>query len=419
MNNRTVRKSLSLAALALALAACSGTGQGDDTDAVATAESDAAFAGGMPTGDTAAANGGAAVSGGGMAAMAAGGAAGAMPGSGGAGDGMQPVEIIDQAGFGQPMVAETGLVPAGWRTEGGVNWNRGTQCVNNRLQFKWRAVSPDGSEAFEILPGYYWQVQGTQTQMNPCPVASFASTRDFLQAYAQQVRPGARILQYRDRSDVAQKAAAATPSIPQVQLRQDAGQLLIGYEVNGQQVRELLGTTVTFSQMQGTTFGGTSMVYAQRAPNGRLDFSLSDRIGSSFKPNQEWLAAMRTSGDRQVTQYSDEQRRQIETWNARRMNEITAKGNADRAAIRANTASEVAAINQQTYDNTQATNDGIHRRNLEAIGEYNTYIGTNGQPVQGSIHAGDRVLQMENGTVISTDDPYYNPAGSTELEQQQ
>lgn len=405
MNTRTARTTLSLAALTLALAACNASGDDVATNAGFAAGGDPAFAESMPGGDAA---GGAAMPGGGTTAMAA-----------GATGGMQPMQIIDQAGFGQPMVAATVSVPAGWRAEGGVGWNRSTNCVTNQLQFKWRAVSPDGSQAFEILPGFNWQVQGTQVQMNPCPVAAYSSTKDFLQAYVQKVRPGARILQYRDRPDFAQKAAAQTPANPQVQIRQDSGQVLIGYEVNGQQVRELLSATVAFSQMQGNIVAGTGLVYAQRAPNGRLDFSLSDRVVASLKPNPEWLTAMRTGGNRAATAYANVQRGQIDAWNAREMARITAKGEADRAAIRANTARDIAAINQQTYNNTQLTNDHIHQQNMEGIGEYNTYIGTDGNPVQSSIHGGDRVLQMDNGDVFSTDDPNFNPAGSTELEQQQ
>lgn len=418
MNTRTDRKILSLAVLAWVLAACSASGEGSASSEGGTVgAAGAAFAttGGdalpapAPAGDAAFAAMG------GMPPQPAQTTAEApLPAS--AGSGMQAVQIIDKSGFGQPMVAALAEIPAGWRAEGGIGWDRSTQCVTNQLQFRWRATSPDGSQAFEIMPGYNWQVQGTQIQMNPCPVAPYSSTRDFLQAVVQRVRPGARVLEYRDRPDIAQKAAASAPSNPQVQVRQDSGQMLLAYEANGRQERELFGATVAFMQMQGNIVAGTSTVYAQRAPNGKLDFALSDRIAASLKPNPQWLIAMREGGTRAVSEYSAAQRRQIDEWNARQMAAINAKGMADRAAIRANTARDVAAINAQTNANTQATNDRIHAGNLEAIGEYNTYIGTDGQPLRTSIHAGERVLQMDNGTVISTDDPYYDPAGSTELE---
>jgi hypothetical protein len=327
-------------------------------------------------------------------------------------DALQQVDIIDPAGFGQPVVAAVAYIPDGWRTQGGVGWNRATNCVTNQLQIAWSATSPDGAQAFEILPGFNWQVQGTQVQMNPCPAMPFASTRDFLQAVVQQNRAGARILQYRDRADLVQPASAN----PNAQVRQDAGQVLIAYVRDGQEMRETLGTTVAFSDAGGNVVAGTGMVFAQRGPAGALDFALGDRIASSIRPNPQWLEAMRNAGNRVVAQYSDRQRSAIDDWNNREMARISARGAAERAAISSSTLREVAAINAQTHANTMATNDRIQAGNLEAIGEYHTWRGTDGGEVRSSIHGGDRVLQMQNGDAFSTSDPYFNPSGSTELE---
>lgn len=57
-----------------------------------------------------------------------------MPGAPGAGTtapGLHAVEIVDSTGFARPVVAGVAEVPDGWRTEGGVAWNRGTNCVTN------------------------------------------------------------------------------------------------------------------------------------------------------------------------------------------------------------------------------------------------------------------------------------------------
>ena len=58
----------------------------------------------------------------------------------------------------------------------------------------------------------------------------------------------------------------------------------------------------------------------------------------------------------------------------------------------------------------------MHRRSLEATGEYNSYAGQNGGPVRSSIHGGERVLQNPNGSAFSTIDPYFNTPGSQELQ---
>ena len=337
--------------------------------------------------------------------------------------GTQQVEIADAAGFGQSIAAATMQIPADWRTQGGVAWDRSTNCISNQLRIQWAAASPDGSERFEIIPGYNWQVQGTQIQMNPCPVLPINSTQAFLQAVVQQRRSGARVLEYRDRPDLAQQAAQAAANQgqgnPQARLRHDAGQILIAYQQGGQDIREVLGTTVTFSQMGGNVVGGAGMVFAHRAPNGKLDFGRGDRIAASMKFNPQWLTMMsRSTGDAE-TRFSSNQRNEIEQWHQGEMQRINAKGAADRAAIRTQTNRDVAQIYSDTNANTQATNDGIHQNTLEGIGEYNTYNDpATGNTVQSSIHGGDRVLRTDDGSYISTDDPYYNPAGSTELERE-
>lgn len=47
---------------------------------------------------------------------------------------MQDVQIIDAAGFGRPMVSATTQIPAGWHTQGGVDWDRSSDCVTNHLR---------------------------------------------------------------------------------------------------------------------------------------------------------------------------------------------------------------------------------------------------------------------------------------------
>lgn len=327
---------------------------------------------------------------------------------------LQTVQIIDAAGFSEPMPAATIEIPAGWRTQGGVQWNPATNCVTNKVRMEWRARSRDDLEGFELMPGYNWQVAGTQISMNPCPVQPFRSAREFLQAVVQQRRTGARVIQYRERPDMAQRLGASTPTDPRVKRRIDAGQMLIGYVSEGVEFREVLTTSVDFTQVQGNVVGGVQIVHAMRAPNGRLDFGLAERVGNSLAYERPWGEAMVAALKDAEHRFSSGQSRAIAEWHAREMARISAEGAADRAAIRAATARDVARINAQTNANTSATNDVIHRRTLEGIGEYNTY-NDNGTTVRSSIHGGSRVLG--NGqTYFSTNDPYFNPSGSYELQ---
>ncbi|MFT3817134.1 MAG: hypothetical protein QM750_05820 [Rubrivivax sp.] len=328
----------------------------------------------------------------------------------------QQAAIVDAQGFGQPMNAATLEIPAGWQAEGGVSWQRGNPCVSNQLRIAWVARSPDGQQAFEVMHSFSWQLQGRSVPMNPCPVLPFASTRDFLQAVVQQRRQGAQILGYRERPDLrAQAESQAAAPAPGVQRRIDAGELLIAYPFNGGQVHERLLTSVTFTEVQGTVMGGAGVTFAQRRMDREPDPALGDRIVRSMKADPQWLALMGAAGQRAAEQHASQQRQQIERWHAGEMARINAQGMADRAAIRAQTARDVAGIQAQTHANTQATNDRMHRRNLEGIGEYNTYRDTSGNPVQSSIHGGSRVFQHPDGSFSSTNDPYARPPGATEL----
>ena len=130
---------------------------------------------------------------------------------------MQPAQIIDGSGFGQQMVAADVQIPAGWQTVGGVTWNDATNCIANQLQLGWSAMGPDSLTAVEILPGFHWQVAGTEIQMNPCPTAPWRSTREFLEATVQRTRPGARVLGYERLADVEQQMAQSAQGNPQAQ----------------------------------------------------------------------------------------------------------------------------------------------------------------------------------------------------------
>lgn len=334
--------------------------------------------------------------------------------------GFQAAEIIDHRGFGGPLPAATAEIPGRWRTEGGVDWDRSTNCVSNQIRLQWRASAPDDRQVLELMHGFNWQVQGASIPMNPCPVLPVSTTRAFLQAVVQQRRQGAQILEYRDRPDIAEAAARAAPPVnagqQQMRRRYDSGQLFIAWQAGGQIYHEVLSATVTFSEVGGTMMGGTGMVLAQRAPAGQLNVALGEQFARSLKINPHWMAMAHESTGSAERRFSDDQRRRIASWHASEMARINAQGAADRAAIRADAAREVSRINSQTYANTQATNDRIHRRTLEGVGEYNTYRDSSGQQVRSSIHGGDRVLRNPDGTYTSTRDPYYRPPGSEELQ---
>ena len=335
---------------------------------------------------------------------------------------MQPAQIVDANGFGQPMVAAEVQVPAGWQTVGGVTWNDATNCIANQLQVGWSAIAPDSLTALEILPGFHWQVAGTEIQMNPCPAAPWRSTREFLEATVQKTRPGARVIDYQRLADVEQGMAQASQGNPQAQVRHDAGRLLIAYAKDGVEMRETLTAALTFSASQGNVVAGTATIHALRAPNGRLDFDLGKRIADSMRANPQWMQAMQQRSMANLQRYSNAQRSSINDWHNRQMAIINARGAADRAAIRMRTSQDVAGIYGAIAANTSATSDRMHRQAISGIQEVDNYAGVDGGSVQASIHGGSRVFQdtASPGNAYSTDAPYAEPpSGYQELQREQ
>lgn len=335
------------------------------------------------------------------------------------------VVIQDLGGFGQPMPAARVRIPPGWRSEGGISWTD-SRCMAGRMQTRWRTSSPDGQTAVEMLPGLSWQLSGTQISMNPCPALPLPSLRAYLESFVRQERPEARVLDYRDRPDLAQKQAAMNRSQggapPGVRQWVESGQILIGYQSGGRDLRELFSATASFSQMQGNVVGGSASVSAVRAPNGQLDMALAERIGATMKADPAWLDQVRRNGERALAQDDQQQKAMIQQWHAQRMAAINTKYALQRAQDASGTRAIQATGAAQTaiYQSNSATDDQIQRRSLEAIGSYNTYD----DPVDKAHvivpiepNAGERVLRLDSGDYLRTGDPYLNPAGSVELQQ--
>jgi hypothetical protein len=327
-----------------------------------------------------------------------------------------PVEaqILDEQGFGAPMIAARAQIPGDWRTQGGVTWDRRPECVANHQRLHWIAISPDDRQAIELMPGLTWQVQGTDIQMNPCPPLAIRSTQEFLQVIAGQRYPGARVLAYRDRPELAPPSRQAENG---ARVSGAAGELLIAYRGNGTaEVHELLTTSLMISELQGNVLVSSPIVYAYRVSGADPDPAFVDDFINSMKADPQWLAQVQQSSNYLIAQVAERQRRGIAVWHANQMARINANGAADRAQIRAQTNREVAQIYSNTWNNSQATDERIQRRTLESIGGYNTYADpANGGVVRESIEQ-DRVLRTQDGNYISTNDPYLNPAGSEELQ---
>lgn len=318
---------------------------------------------------------------------------------------VRQVEIIDHNGFERPLPAARILVPHDWQAEGGVYWEPQNPCIDAGRRFAWAAWSPDGLFGVELLPNAAWQMSNLPPEyqaMDPCPKRNATSARQYLEQLVQEHRPGAAILDYRDRPDLAESLgveARDTP-MPMGRLRQwvESGEVLIGYTYQGVQRREVIQAAVIFTHsiMQGLmpgsdmeTLAAFAMpAFAFRAPDGRLDFTMAESLRSSLRADPEY--------DRRMAAHYQT------------MGRIQAQGAADRAAITQRHGEEMLDIINQGYAERQRIMDEGHDRFSRTIREVEVY----NDPLQGEIELPshyDRAWRLDNGDYLLSNDLFLDP----------
>ncbi|NWG47313.1 MAG: hypothetical protein HXY25_12315 [Alphaproteobacteria bacterium] len=318
---------------------------------------------------------------------------------------VQRVDIIDPNGFEKPLVASTILVPMGWRSAGGVVWNPNTPCGGAGYNFDWQAGAPDGSSGVQILPMRQWMWDSAgYSAMSSCPSARIRRVADFLAALVQEIRPGARILDFRPRPDISKdyEQLNQTTPMPMGEIRSwvEAGEVLIAYGQNGVDMRESVSALVLFSlnRMQGMAgmpgmdfYSGVSFpAFASRAPNGQLDFRMTEMIRKSITPAPEWSA--------RIAEHH------------RKIAGINAKGAQDRSRIIAQTGEDIRQMQAESWRRQQDSSDRIARETSEAIRGVETYADPNS--ATGTVELDNTYNQawrLNDGTYVLTDDASFNP----------
>ena len=325
---------------------------------------------------------------------------------------VQSVRIMDRNGFGQPMVAATMMVPVGWKTEGGIVWSQNMSgCGPSVPHINWMATAPDGSSAIQYMPEEKWSGHNMQypgMQQGPCPNVRVSDPRQYITQYVQRVRPNARMLDYRERTDIVEGVAKMLPPpMPDsygMQTRQwiGAGDVLLGYKLQGREMRELVGVVAIFSKTQmADGMGGvmeTDMTFAlpsfsYRAPEGQLDFNKAAMIRNSYRADPQWSA--------KINQFHA---------NIARTN---AKGAADRARITSQTNREISDMQMDSWRKQQESSD----RGAREFNEYIRGVETYNDPINGGSvqldNTYDNAWQLNDGTYVLTDDPSFNPYAAT------
>ncbi|HVF62462.1 MAG TPA: hypothetical protein VNE58_00510 [Casimicrobiaceae bacterium] len=327
----------------------------------------------------------------------------------------QRVEFIDHRGFDRPMLAATMLVPAAWRTQAGVEWKFGVPCASP-YHFRLFAQSPDQSSAIELLPGESWGMSSFGPPAGGCAQGGFGNPREYLQAWVQQHRPGARWLDYRARPDRSREVLNQPMAGGYFKSWIETGEALIGYTQNGREMRETLAVTISFAASRFNGVGGTPVqsltgqsmgILAWRAPQGQLDFRQFEAVWQTLRRAPEWQSRIDAANQRMAQENADTQRRigQIQAQMSRdTMNEIAKRGQ-----IMAQTRADIAAIQNQTYNARDATTDRMQRDNVRTIREIETYR----EPRTGGVvelpnhyrHA----WQLRDGSYFLTDSQAFDP----------
>ncbi|MEP7312078.1 MAG: hypothetical protein ABI859_05825 [Pseudomonadota bacterium] len=299
--------------------------------------------------------------------------------------------------------ALTALVPAGWRTHGGVVAAK-SLCAEP-FAVDWQVESPDGASTIAIFPTEIWQ-WSTYAMQSECTHASMRSAQEYLQAKIAQMIPGARVLDYRERPDFAKSAAeyAARMSAMYAQsglpLRAwaEGGETLFAFQREGAEMRGVMGVTAVFyggrvdnpmggflEQLTGSTLG----TFMATAPNGKLDFELVEASRRSVAPQPKWLAQL------------------FAVKNA--IGESNVKATQERAALivaggAEATRSNIAAFQQMAQASVANSNESIARQSE----------GTVRENFRGDA-AGDR-MQRENIEVIRGVETYRDPVAGTNVQ---
>lgn len=304
---------------------------------------------------------------------------------------LQRVDIIDNTGFAQPLPMFSVGLPGNWQHEYRVDWDTATHCPFNGPRVIVNADSADGLHGLAMLPGMGWQVSARRVDPNfPCPAAGMMMPRDYLEQVARQLRPGMRVLSFRERPDLAN---------PQDNHPEYGGELLIAHSLQGVVMHETLLTTINHTSLaRGGLLAVAGITLVVRAPQGQLDAGFVQQVVDSLQPGEEW--------GRHFSAWSAGQ---IQAWHEGRMSAIAMAGAADRHRIRMDTIAEIGRLNTEAFNTRMASNERTNAAFIDAIREVQPWRDpASGQQVDLPMHY-QHAWQLSDGRQFLTNDPNFEP----------
>lgn len=323
---------------------------------------------------------------------------------------------MDQRGFERPMVAYTLFVPMGWKTQGEVEYPPPDGCgLTQRIN--WSAQAGDGIAAVRIIPEEKWSAASFPQQSDGCMHASVSNARQYLEWWVQRNRPGARILHFRPRPDLAEPFQKLAQEGNGMRSWGDAGEVVIAYSQGGKSVNEVISSAGFYiltqfpsmdpNQSMQMLQGMTAPGFAVRAADGKLDLKAVEALRKSIHSAPEWQARMN-----QVMN----QRHQIATESNRQMAEDNRRAAAERAEISANTSRELSDRQMATWQSKNESMDRTQRESIESIRGVETY---NDPHYGGTVQLSNQyqhAWQLKDGSYVLTDDVNFDPARALNVE---
>lgn len=317
------------------------------------------------------------------------------------------------------------LIPAGWKSEGVMQWTNAPPGCADPAVFAWSASSPDGKSTFQLFPNEFWTA--STTTQSPCTYGEFMDVQSYFTAFVQRNVPGASNLQYRQRpdllepqrEDIAFKQQMVNNSGLGMRFWADAGELTFSYTENGVKMKGVVGGTGRFYLNElPSPFGGialrglnaqTNSTYGASFPADKFDANLIEAMRKSIKLDNKWAANYMDL----LLRMSNAQTQGVKD----RATIIIASGQAmTQATIARNNAAANAAVAKTYADpspkssSSGDTDDRIQRERIESLRGVETYD----DPVYGGTvqldNTYDHAWRVNNAdSYILTNDPNFNP----------
>ncbi len=318
---------------------------------------------------------------------------------------VKPFQMMDRNGFEKPLVAATLLAPADWTDEGGVVWNVQDPCNRSGYNFSYQVKSGDGLSSATIFPVDRWQwVEGMHQQGGGCRFERFASMEAWLRGMVPKLNANARIVSYRQRTDMIEAARGLVSNTPMpgggMRTHVDAGEALLEYVENGTPVREQVVVMGAFNEswMEGSMgmpgyrnlFAQTFPGWSYKAPADKFDAKIGEAMRLSYRAGPEWSARISKAQAKMSRDNLESQRK---------IGEINRQANA-----------EISDMINRGYKERSAIQERGRREFSEAIRGVETYDDAFAPGGQVELDFNyDNAWRLDDGTYILTNDANFAP----------